>query len=376
MSEHGTQTFSITAEERAQWQPLFQIAADITRLSPWSWCKRDFCFGIWPLEEKEPTFVLFFDGPDPESHIIRYLLGWRALFDFVTHSHSAVKPVRTWMLEIPMLEFSILPDPILFPFEAEFQTALGLWPEGRPARLPVFRAVRPGFHPWFPILGELPLFRKLLYQTYGMMLRLENAPPEYTNLPPGMVRILRERKDGSWDDMFFPTVPFDDEGMEIRLKGKSLAKLKTMPLIPMAIQIDLAFLPIFSHLVPPPGSDMTIPFKRFAETPPLVNYAFVAVNARNGELLGVEALHADKGIEKMWGKAPELLFALFERLKGCPEQIEVTGERMGNLLHSLEVYLPFKLVMRDRLEAVEKMMERFQRRVIEKSEEMEKGEVR
>lgn len=362
---HG---FSFTAREKAQWASLFKLAEDVVRLSPWSWCRGDTCFGIRPKGEREPYFAVFFGGVPSEAHIVRYVKGWRALYDFVSNVQSPSKASPSWMLEIPMLEFSLLPEPMIFPFERKFHSALGLWPVDMSACMPVFRSVQPGFHPWFPLGKELDTLKTLVYQTYGMMLRLEDPASPFRNQTPGKVWVLSQGQDGKWSESFVPTRPFTDDGVEVRLKAQSLEKLKAMPLIPMTMQISLQFLPIFSHFIPVAPDGAPIPFKRFAECRPLVNYLLIAANAKNGEVACAEMLHADQGVAAMWGKVPEMVFSLFDRLGGCPGTIEVMGDRLGNLFHSLEVYLPFKLVLRERLERLDAVIQHLQRRLMEQAE--------
>ena len=363
-TEHG---FSFTAREKARWAPLFKLAEDIVRLSPWSWCRGDTCFGIRPKGEPEPYFAVFFGGAPSDAHIIRYVKGWRALYDFVTNVQAPSKSSPSWMLEIPMLEFSVLPEPMIFPFERILHDALGLWPEGLSPCVPVFRSVRPGFHPWFPLDKELDVLKTLVYQTYGMMLRLEDPSSVFRNQTPGKIWVLDQGDDGVWKESLVPARPFSDDGVEVRLKAQSLERLKTMSLVPMTMQISLQFLPIFSHFVPVSSDGSPIPFKRFAESRPLVNYMLLAVNAETGDVLCAEVLHADRGVAEMWGKVPEMIFSLFDRLGGCPATIEVMGDRLGNLFHSLEVYLPFKLVLRERLDRLDAVIQHLQRRLMEQA---------
>ena len=75
-------------------------------------------------------------------------------------------------------------------------------------------------------------------------------------------------------------------------------------------------------------------------------------------IIAEELFLATDGISRMWAAIPERLLALFKRLGGCPETIEIDCDRMANLLRPLGEFLPFKMVRRERLNALESAREK------------------
>jgi hypothetical protein len=58
----------------------------------------------------------------------------------------------------------------------------------------------------------------------------------------------------------------------------------------------------------------------------------LAVNAESGLIVSGELFQATEGVAQMWAEIPGHLLQLFERIGGCPQTIEICGDRMANLL--------------------------------------------
>lgn len=347
----------LTREERGQWDALIKRADAIWRLSPWGWCRTGDCFGIHPAGLDEPFFAAFCEGVgeggDAGIRVVRYLRGWRALFDFMVQAHSPTKSVATWLMEIPMLEMLFLPPELLFPHEGILYGELGAPSYGPKKLRPVFRSVVPGYHPWLPDGEERALLDTLVYQTLGMMLRLEGGREALSAGGPGHLLVLTQDASGAWSDAYPPARLFSDEGVEVCLTAGLLRRLSRQPLRDADVQIDLHFLPVvpgFSAAMP--GDEI---LAKSLDGRPGTLFCLIVADTKTGEVQHTGALRASDGIAAMWGAVPEMLVDLFEKTGGCPSVIEVTGDRMANLMHSLEAYLPFKLVRRGKLDMVEGM---------------------
>jgi hypothetical protein len=370
----------MTQSEKEQWGKLFGLADRIWRLSPWGWCRPGECFGIWPVGRDEPCIAIFCEGVDTKTRIIRYALGWQAFFDFLTRAQSQTKPVATWMLEIPMLELLYLNGRMLFAQEKVLLDSLKRPFDSDKNDVPVFRSIKPGYHPWLPDAVERVTLEQLLYQTYGMILRLEEQPDLLLG-ERGKLLILRQGSDGLWKDEWVAPPRFEEEGVEIRLKAELLEKLKRQPLKPVTIQLNLQFMPILVgvELKRPsgtPGADHpeVVPVPAAEAPRPSTAYMLIAVDVKSGDVFYEGLLHATEGIAKMWGEVPERILELFDQIGGCPEAIEVSGERMTNLLRSLEVYLPFKMVLRERLKLLDAVADQLSRKLLKRmSDGPEKG---
>ncbi len=321
----------------AGWQELYPLAARLDQLDPWSWMSVPDCFGVVGAGQEEPCFVIF-GGSSKGFRNVRLLLGWKAMFDFVSRVADPAKQNGAWLLEIRMLELLYLEDRYLFESERSLLKRLRVGPCADGSR-PVFRSIRPGYHPCQPDPAERALAAQALYQALGLALRVEEDGLLLKGRFPGEVLLRRqEGQGGAWRDVWTPAQAIPDEEVEVRIDGQRLRRLAEAPLRRLTIQVDLLFTPL---RVRPKGRR------------PQTAYVLLLVDAASGLIVAGELLQALSGVPQMWAQIPERLLSVFEHLGGCPQVLEVSCDRMANLLRPLGEHLPFKMVRHERLEAVE-----------------------
>lgn len=330
----------MTQQEKAQWERLYALAGQLDRLDPWSWMGLADCFGVQTPTMTEPCFVTF-GGQSKAFRNIRFLIGWKAFYDLVTRMADPSRQVASWLLEIRMDELLFVNAELLFEHEKRFLTTLNR-PAGPAFETPVFRSIIPGYHPWLPDAQERSLLESALYQTFGMAMRVEGDGLLLKNRFPREILVRRQNRKGDWRDVWMPVKEIGDDEVEVRIDSKRLAALKAKPMRPITIQLDLVFMPMTIH---PDGQR------------PQTAYVLLAVDAETGLIAAGELFQATAGIPQMWAMIPGRLLEIFERLGGCPEAIEVCGDRMANLLRPLGEFLPFKMVRRERLAMLEKARE-------------------
>jgi len=334
-------TLKLSRQAKVRWQRLFALASRLDALCPWEWMGVADCFGLLFKDRKEPCFAVFGGRPKTFRHI-RFLMGWKAFYDMITRLADPSKQTPTWLLEIPMIELLYVEPALLFDHERELYNALKR-PVETESRNAVFRSIIPGYHPWLPDMEELDVLETALYQTYGMAMRVESDGLLLKNEFPRKILMRKQDAQGAWSEGWTEIKPVADEEVEVRLSGDVLQALKDKPLWPMTVQLDLVFTPLTIG-----GEGVR----------PQTAYVLLAVDAVSGMIIAEELFLATDGISRMWAAIPERLLALFKRLGGCPETIEIDCDRMANLLRPLGEFLPFKMVRRERLNALESAREK------------------
>ena len=334
-------TQRMTRQEKAQWRRLYDLADRLDRLSPWSWMSVADCFGLLFHGMEEPCFVIMGGQPKTFRHI-RVLRGWKAFYDLMSRLSDTSRQTPAWLLEIPMFELLFIDEGALFEHERELFAAIKRLPDAG-ANTPVFRSIRPGYHPWLPDGEERTLLESALYQAFGMAMRVESDGMLLKSRFPREILLRKQDAQGEWHDAWQPVKQIADEEVEVHIGVQSVRDLATKPLWPVTVQIDLVL------------SSFVLAGK---EKRPQTVYVLMVVDAVSGLPLAEETLSAVKGIAQMWSELPVRLLDIFTRLGGCPETIEVGSDRMANLLRPLGEMIPFKMVRRERLATLEKAREK------------------
>jgi len=321
-----------TLQARSQWKPLFELADRIDRLDPWPWMGMADCFGVMVPGWKEPCFAIF-GGQSKAFRSVRFLLGWKSFYDFVTRSADPARQVATWLLEIRMIEVLFVSRELLFDHELPVLSALGRKPDDA-YTTPMFRSVIPGYHPWLPDEKERGLLEVALYQAFGMAMRVELDGMLLKARFPRELLMRRQDGKGVWQDAWVSVKELGDEEVEVHIESKYLKGVQDKPLKTTTLQIDLVFTPL--RLLPEGSRPQTA-------------YVLLAVDAASGFIVSGELLQATEGVANMWAQVPERVLRVFDQLGGCPEAIEVCTDRMANILRPLGEYLPFKMVRREKL---------------------------
>lgn len=340
--------------EKTQWLDLYRFSKKVIRMNPWaSWGPSD-VFAIWPQGEKEPYFVATLHVEESNAYFLRFIRGWKSFFKYCYGLSSKADFDASWLLELPMFEMAVLKSNLFFPIEHAFYRSVGLHFPAQNKRGIVFRKLEQGFQPWLPQTHEVPLLKKLLYQTLGIALRLESQPQLLSeSLQRREILALREQKDGTWKEGYLPSPDKVEEAIMLNVQEKVLATLKNRPLSPECIQLDLVYLSQITNVHGEPGKNLEdLDLSCFPERQ-IAYYMLVAVDKTNQTIYNSSLLTAEKGVAKMWGDLHEPLFQLFQQIGGFPSTIEVTGFRMPRLLRGFETTFPFKLVLRDRLDLLE-----------------------
>ena len=194
-----------------------------------------------------------------------------------------------------------------------------------------------GFVPREPDDAERALLARLLWEAYGVMLRIESDPKlplSYSDERAVFARV--EAPDGTWRDAPL-TIP--ERPVLVERVSFPKAKVEAAKNLPFAadeaIELDFRLRPDLST----------------REARPRFGYELVAADAKTGERLVCERTSVDpaKGLKGLWESVPPRVLLLIERRGRVPGEIRVRSGRLFRLMRSLGAELPFKLSLHDSL---------------------------
>ncbi len=285
-------------------------------------------------EDKEPWFMLFGETAS-RMQVLRYLRGWRELSKMVEYSKPGNPPVPGWLLELNMLELHFTRGEMAFPGELELLKTLGR-PTGakQPVR-PLVRSIRPGMTPWQPDIDDCEKMEQLLYQTLGILLRLEDDGEMLTrNLPYGIF-MRQQDEDGEWRDGTLEKPKLPQPSFSVFVPEEIRKEFERLPMTDAKLEMDFRFLPLHCY-----GIGKREPLK----------YVLMAVNGEKKSIASCSPISGDRGIEELWNSLPAILLKLLKDIGGCPAEIHVCTERFHSFMRPFCLERPFKLVFHQHLE--------------------------
>ena len=297
-----------------------EIAAKIDSLGMWDTLAK-YNFAVKPLNT---PFRYFFsakrDGDGPAVKRIMLFEGWRTFSDYVHLMADRNAGLFTTPLEFPHFEL----------------VAPGLGG---------FLCLRfdPGYVPAPPEAGAASLCAKILWQAYGLAMRMENdekLPLAYADGRALFSRI--ETEDGKWEDAPFPIPEETPQKESISIPSDLVKKAKDLPLDPaFSVEIDFRAMP---NLV------TQEPRKRYAY------HLAVADGASGAKILSEFAsVRNASEVRGAWLDISARTMALFVRIGRVPSEIKVLNQRMMRVLRPVGMELPVKISLHDSLLHIERL---------------------
>lgn len=297
---------------------LEEIARKIDALDMWGRIP-PCAFAVRPAGTVLPYFCVFLEGDGaPVRARLLLLEGWQTFHDFVRLHHASDFGFASSPAELP--QFALV---VLSSGEAKvFRHDTGYVP------VPVPEA-------------QTDVCRRLLWEVYGVMLRLESdarLTMAYAGEQAMFSRV--EAPAGAWSDAPLPLVHPRPHVERIALSKADVARAKDLPFdADEALELDFRLMP----------GVMT------REKRPRSVYQLAAVDARTGESAFVARMSVspDGGLRGMWESlAPEVLRRLIGRGR-VPGALRLVSGRVFRMLRPLGEELPFKLSLHDALPRLE-----------------------
>lgn len=297
-----------------------EIAEAIAKLGTWETAAAN-NFALIPLGSKEPYLVsVAAKTPPPVKARILFFRGWRPFHNFVIARQDR--------------DFGVAVSP------AELDHLEAVFTEDGEVQLISFRA---GCVPVPPDHDERIVMARLLYETYGLMMRFENEVTlgmKYADERALFARI--EGKDGKWQDGPHSVPETPPQFVErVELKKDLVSHASDVPFAAGTVW-ELDFFRLPGQVESPNDRPKTL-------------YLFAAVDAVTGErrIWDLLTVNGEKGLLNAWEKfAPRVLDAV---IAGgfVPGEIRVRSMRMVRFLRPLGMHLPFKLVVNSKLAVID-----------------------
>ncbi len=325
----------------AVWERLYAAADQLRKLAPWQWMPEEAAFGVRLPGTETIGFVSIMGAAGAHLACAVYL-GWQALRDVrdaVAHDALSFDA----FLEVPQLQLVFTSRDRLQASDLAVIRALGRRYRGKDA-WPMFRSHRVGYLPWRFGADEALSFHSVLYQSLGVAMRCEDDPRILTAETPNtyLVRAIDAR--GTWTDEWVRMPRLPPRQIAVAVEARKIDALRCAEPRCACVQIDLL---LSRALIGQKGER------------PQTAYMLLVVDTESGFVFSAELLQALQGIDAMWGEIPSRVIEIFLKMGGCPQVIEVQGDRMMNVLRPLTEHLAFKLTRRTRLTQLEEVRESF-----------------
>ncbi|MCR5414875.1 MAG: hypothetical protein K6F50_09170 [Kiritimatiellae bacterium] len=283
-------------------------------LAPYNWI-------VKPRGTVFPYFCSILKG-DGKPVAIRLLLieGWQTFHDYVRTTVD-----RNWGFYLSPMEMPHFELVIFSTGKAE-----------------VFRH-DPGYLP-MPVKGpERELVSKLLWEAYGVMMRVESDRELPLKFASQRAMFARVETESGWEDRPVEIPPPRPHVEKVLLKKDTVDAVKDLPFAESE-KLDLDF--------------RILPGVVTKEARPRCAYALLAIDGETGEIAISERMSVspDNGLRGLWEGLASRVLDGFVRMGRVPGELRVCSGRVFRLLRPICPHIPFKLSLHDALPRLEKAM--------------------
>ena len=278
-----------------------------------------FHWGIKPRGTVIPYFFCLLSGNSTTVKIrILFLEGWQTFHDFVRTRIDRNFGFYQTPMELPHFEAVVLADGSVQLSRHD-----------------------PGYMPVAVTAAQRDFCARLLWQTYGVMLRIEtekNLPLKFAENRAMFARV--EGQNGEWTDEPLVVPDPRPHAETVRFPNALLAKAKDLPFVrDYALELDFRLR----------TNVMT------QEARPRCVYLLAAIDAQTGaKVIGDRAtVLPDLGLRGLWEQMPERFLERLVEGGRIPGEVKVRSGRVFRLLRPLCMDLPFKLSLHDSLPQLE-----------------------
>lgn len=324
---------------REQWIRLYEAMAKVKDLAPWQWMSEADLFGVQDPETGEVYYVSVM-GELGEHFAVAAYPGAEGLNGFWVMNQGILEESPEVFVLVPQLQASFEDRSQLNDQDRQLIKSLGYKFRGRQA-WPLFRSYRPAYMPWYLEAAEATVLALILEQVLEVATRFREDRQllEVTSAATYLVRIARTA-DGAmvWEDrrmaVTFPPAP----SITIEMEAPLLAYLKGLPRSKVDVEIGVIMFPV---PIRESGSRPYFPFM------------ILAVEARNGLILGNELLDAREGMDAMWGQVTLSVAKALARWQIVPRTMKVSNPLVEGLLQPLAAELGSRVRVVPRLRVLD-----------------------
>jgi hypothetical protein len=322
-----------------EWRALYAAAGKVKELAPWQWMFEDDLFGVQNPETGQVGYVSVM-GSLGEHLAIGVYLGSEGLDGFYEMHESDGDYVPELLLQIPQLQASFEDREALTREDKDVIKQLGLKFRGRQSWIQ-FRHYLPGYFPWLITRVEARFLKHVLEQVLDVTPRYKTNPEllDPFNDERYLVRVPKqEGNELVWSDEYLRPAPIIEHQIKSPLDEVSITATRALPRNRQRVEVDF-----FMMMTP----------TREKGKPPVLPYAFLMVDARNGMINLVDLLQIETTMDDLRGSIPMRLVDDFLEKGSVPAEINVGEEWLYQLLQPLAQQVGFKLRLTDELPALD-----------------------
>lgn len=300
-------------------------------------------WALKPLNNAFPYFCSVMYPSDSKDQWAKILLleGWQTLHDFVRL--RADPDAGYYHSYMEMAQFQVL-----FLRTGDF----AVW------------RIDPGYWPRTPSPQQMHLLARLLWEAYGVFLRLEGDPSLLVQFASNHALFARvEVKPNVWRDEPMPLLSPPPYKEEVTIPTELFNEAKALPIDKnLRVAIDLRIEP-FS-------------FTEEKNLPPQANYALTMVDLSTRQLVVDDiccANAAQGGIKEIWTSMPVQVLIRLVRLKRLPCEMYVVSGRVFRFLRGLILQLPIKLIKKEQVPELDELLRKREKENLCKMKELMKS---
>jgi len=283
------------------------------QLQPYNWA-------VKPSGTVFPYFCQTIKG-DKAPVKVRFLMleGWQTLHDFLRTRVDHDFGFYSAPIEFPHLELIVLESGETHLFRHDT-----------------------GYMPVEAAGAQRDLAARILWEAYGVMLRIESDPKlpmRFAEEKSVFARV--ERKPGVWEDQPLEVPPPRPHVEQISFPKADIKAAQDLPFVrDHVLELDFRFLP----------KVMT------KEPRPRCVYGLLALDAVTGERVidATTSVVPELGLKGLWESMPAQVLHALVRHGRIPGEIKVRSGRVFRMLRPLCMELPFKLSLHDSLSNLDK----------------------
>ncbi len=295
---------------------IFETMQKINSLNVWKEAA-GYNWVLKPLHSVYPYFFSAMYPADEEAFKAKILLleGWQTMHDFVRHRIDPDAGYHSSYLE--MAHFQLL-------FKKNRDIA--------------FCRIDPGFRPYEPTPKQYDLLKRMLWEIYGVLLRIENEPSLVIKYAADRALFARvEVEPGVWRDEPMPLLEPPPYKEEIIIPMELINVAKKVPIDKqLRVVVDLRMDPY--TITTNPG------------LPPKANYILTAIDVATGKVLVNDLVCVDPtcgGIKALWTDLPAHILKRFVKMNRLPCEILVVSGRAFRFLRALILQVPIRLTRKE-----------------------------
>lgn len=341
-----------TADE---WRKLYELAAKVKALAPWTWMFEDEVFGVTDPETGVTGFVSVM-GNAGEHFAVALYPDADALYSFLDLHDQGMEDddedgnpmapsAMMRVLEIPQLQLSFEDTKQLDKEDKSIIKQLGLKFRGSKS-WPQLRSYAPGLLPWYITGAEARRLATALEQLLEVAPRCRENEDLLAPSEDGMIFLVRAQRDESgakvWEDQIQTIDEPEPQPFSVGLDEDVYEKAKGLRHAANVVELEVMMLPM--------------PIQEKKNERGYFPYLLLIAEAQSGALIGNEMMQPLPTLLEMYCQLPQILLDKFLEIGGLTN-LRVRNPLVAQIIAPLAEDFGLSLEVADELPAIDQALE-------------------